>query len=47
VLGLTADYMPRFVKTYADLKTTVVDAVRSFRDEVRDEKFPTPDHAFE
>jgi 3-methyl-2-oxobutanoate hydroxymethyltransferase len=47
VLGLTTDYAPRFVKAYADLKTTVVDAVRQFRDEVRDERFPGPDQTFE
>jgi 3-methyl-2-oxobutanoate hydroxymethyltransferase len=47
VLGLTSDYMPRFVKSYADLKTTVVDAVRQFRDDVRDANFPGPEHTFE
>ncbi len=47
VLGLTSDYMPRFVKSYANLQTTVVDAVRQFRDEVRDSTFPGPEHTFE
>jgi 3-methyl-2-oxobutanoate hydroxymethyltransferase len=47
ILGLSSDYMPRFVKTYANLKITVVDAVRQFRDEVRDERFPGPQHTFE
>jgi 3-methyl-2-oxobutanoate hydroxymethyltransferase len=47
VLGLNSEYMPRFVKAYADLKLTVVDAVRQFRDEVRDEKFPGPEHTFD
>lgn len=46
VLGLTTDYSPRFVKAYADLKATVVDSVRSFRDEVRAGDFPGPEHAF-
>jgi 3-methyl-2-oxobutanoate hydroxymethyltransferase len=47
VLGLTAGYSPRFIKAYADLKTTVVDAVREFRDEVRGGGFPGAEHAFE
>jgi 3-methyl-2-oxobutanoate hydroxymethyltransferase len=47
VLGLNSEYMPRFVKAYADLKTTVVDAVRGFRDEVREGEFPGPEHAYE
>ncbi len=47
VLGLNSDYAPRFVKAYADLKSSVVDAVRSFRDEVRDGKFPGPEHQYE
>ncbi len=47
VLGLNTDYAPRFVKAYADLRTTVVDAVRGFRDEVRGGEFPGPEHAYE
>jgi 3-methyl-2-oxobutanoate hydroxymethyltransferase len=47
ILGLTTDYAPRFVKQYADLKTTVVDAVRKFRDEVREGQFPGREHTFE
>lgn len=47
VLGLTSDYAPKFAKQYADLKTIVVDAVRQFRDEVRDGAFPGPEHSYE
>jgi 3-methyl-2-oxobutanoate hydroxymethyltransferase len=47
VLGLASDYSPRFVKAYADLNATVVDAVRNFRDEVRTSKFPTAEHTFD
>jgi 3-methyl-2-oxobutanoate hydroxymethyltransferase len=47
VLGLSTDYAPKFVKAYADVKSTVVDAVRGFRDEVRDGAFPRPEHAYE
>jgi 3-methyl-2-oxobutanoate hydroxymethyltransferase len=47
VLGLSSDYAPKFTKAYADVKTTVVDAVRQFRDEVRDGAFPGPEHGYE
>ncbi|MCH7752012.1 MAG: 3-methyl-2-oxobutanoate hydroxymethyltransferase [Planctomycetes bacterium] len=46
VLGLASDYVPRFVKAYADLTTEVTRAVRSFRDEVRDGEFPGPEHGY-
>lgn len=47
ILGLTSDYAPKFAKQYADVRTTVVDAVRQFRDEVRDGAFPGPEHSYE
>jgi 3-methyl-2-oxobutanoate hydroxymethyltransferase len=47
VVGLSTDYAPKFVKAYDDMKTTVVDAVRQFRDEVRDGAFPGPEHVYE
>jgi len=40
LLGLNPGRVPRHVKTYANLKNTVVDAVGQFRDEVREGKFP-------
>lgn len=46
ILGLTSNYVPRFVKSYADLNKTVVDAVRQFRDEVRGGEFPAAEHTF-
>ena len=47
VLGLTSNYVPRFVKAYADLKTEITGAVRSFRDDVREGKFPASKHEYE
>ena len=46
ILGLTCDYVPRFVKAYADLKTVIPDAVSKFRDEVRSGQFPGPEHGY-
>jgi 3-methyl-2-oxobutanoate hydroxymethyltransferase len=46
LLGLTTGYVPRFVKPYADLKTTIDDAVTRFRDDVRHGSFPGPEQWF-
>jgi 3-methyl-2-oxobutanoate hydroxymethyltransferase len=46
LLGITSGYVPRFVKAYADLKTSIHDAVTSYRDDVRSGAFPTKDHYF-
>jgi 3-methyl-2-oxobutanoate hydroxymethyltransferase len=46
LLGLTSGYVPRFVKAYADLKTTINQAVTAFRDDVRDGRFPGPEQEY-
>jgi 3-methyl-2-oxobutanoate hydroxymethyltransferase len=46
LLGITSGYVPKFVKAYADLKTTINDAVTRFRDDVRGGKFPGPEQQF-
>ena len=46
LLGFDGSFQPRFVKRYAELEQPMVDAVRSYCDEVRDGSFPTPAHAF-
>ena len=40
LLGLNQEFKPRFVEYYADLKTTIQEAVKSFSDDVKSEKFP-------
>lgn len=47
LLGLTSGHVPRFVKAYADLKSTISQAVTSFRDDVRERRFPGPEQSFE
>lgn len=44
--GLRRGPMPRFVKRYADLRTSLTDAARQFADEVSDHSFPGEEHAF-
>ncbi len=46
LLGLTSGYVPRFVKTYADIGSVVTNAVTEFRDDVRAGKFPGPEQQF-
>ncbi len=46
MLGLFSDLRPRFVKQFADIGTSIVDAVEQYCQEVRDGHFPGPEHAF-
>ena len=38
--------MPRFVKQYADLRTTLLDGARAYAEDVRAGTFPGPEHTF-
>jgi 3-methyl-2-oxobutanoate hydroxymethyltransferase len=40
MLGLTDGFVPSFVKQYAHLRDTIVDAARSYVADVRDKHFP-------
>ena len=46
LLGLASDYVPRFVKAYANLTETITRAVECFRDEVRGGEFPGPEQSY-
>ena len=46
LLGLTAGHVPRFVKRYADLSTTITAALRAYVDDVRTGSFPEPSHTY-
>lgn len=46
LIGLTPGRLPRHVKTYADVKGVVADAVARYRDEVRSGAFPGPQQSF-
>ncbi len=47
LLGMTSGYVPRFVKAYADIKTTMTEAISRYRDEVRDGSFPADEQTFQ
>jgi 3-methyl-2-oxobutanoate hydroxymethyltransferase len=44
--GLRAGRVPRFVKTYADLRGSLQDAAREFATEVVDGTFPADEHSY-
>ncbi|HEX9766815.1 MAG TPA: 3-methyl-2-oxobutanoate hydroxymethyltransferase [Nitriliruptorales bacterium] len=46
LLGLTRGRLPRFVKAYADLRSHITDAVRTFQHEVADAEYPGPEHSY-
>lgn len=47
LVGLTTGYVPRFVRQYADLKATILDAASRYQEDVRSSKFPGPDETLE
>ena len=46
LLGLYHGPSPRFVKQYADLATTIRDAVSAYADDVREGRFPEDVHTY-
>ena len=46
MMGLRTGRLPRFVKQYADLHGTMLDAARRYADEVSSGEFPGPEHTF-
>jgi len=47
ILGMFADFRPRFAKTYANLHQQIGDAVRAYADDVRAGRFPENRHCFD
>ena len=46
MLGLFDDFVPKFAKRYADVKQTMLGAVKEFVGEVKERKFPAAEHSF-
>ncbi len=46
LLGLGSGRSPRFVRAYADLRSTITDAVGRFREDVRSGEFPSGDESY-
>ncbi|MFV1968519.1 MAG: 3-methyl-2-oxobutanoate hydroxymethyltransferase [Pirellulaceae bacterium] len=47
LLGITSGYVPRFVRQYADLQTTILEAVACYMEEVRTGTFPGNDETYQ
>ncbi len=46
LLGLTRGHVPRFVRRYADLGATALEALRRYATDVRDSTFPDDSHTY-
>ena len=44
--GFTSGRIPRFVKQYADIRTTLLDAAVAYREEVEAGVYPAPEHEY-
>ena len=47
MLGLDKDFNPRFVRRYADLQETVIDAVKHYVKDIKAESFPNKDEQYD
>jgi len=46
LLGLFDEFMPRFVKPYAHLKADALQALRRYKEEVEQGKFPSESESY-
>ena len=46
MVGLFADFTPKFVKRYVDLGAALNDAAKAYADDVRNGRFPGLEHCF-
>jgi 3-methyl-2-oxobutanoate hydroxymethyltransferase len=46
VLGIYSDLKPKFVKRYANLHETMLNAVKEYRQEVKESKFPSKEYSY-
>ncbi|MGH6989698.1 MAG: 3-methyl-2-oxobutanoate hydroxymethyltransferase [Stellaceae bacterium] len=46
ILGLFTEFKPRFVKRYAELAPQITAAVEAYAEDVRERRFPGPEHTY-
>ena len=46
LLGIYDGHAARFVKRYADVRQTMVDGLAAFADDVRERRYPAPEHGY-
>ncbi|MDF1554296.1 MAG: 3-methyl-2-oxobutanoate hydroxymethyltransferase [Deferrisomatales bacterium] len=47
MVGLFDKFVPKFVKQYAQVRTTILGALQEFKQEVEGKQFPGPEHSFD
>jgi 3-methyl-2-oxobutanoate hydroxymethyltransferase len=47
MLGMTAGYLPKFVREFADLRSNIRDAATAYADAIKDGTFPGKSQMFE
>ncbi|MDQ0257445.1 3-methyl-2-oxobutanoate hydroxymethyltransferase [Evansella vedderi] len=47
LIGFTQGHVPKFVKRYSDVSTTIKEAIQSFQIEVKENRFPEEKHVFQ
>lgn len=46
MIGLFDKFIPKFVKQYAQIRPTILDALNRFKEDVKSVTFPGPEHSF-
>ena len=46
ILGMFTDFRPKFAKPYAELGQAAGDAIKAYADDVRNRRFPGPEHVY-
>ena len=46
MVGLFDKFIPKFVKQYAHIRETIIEALTEYKKEVQAVHFPAPEHAF-
>lgn len=46
IIGLFDKFVPKFVKQYTQIRTVVLDALKAYKQDVRQVDFPGPEHSF-
>lgn len=46
MVGLFDKFVPKFVKQYAQIRPIIIDALKTFKEEVSNESFPASEHSF-
>jgi 3-methyl-2-oxobutanoate hydroxymethyltransferase len=47
MIGFNSGYLPKFVRQYSDVRTTIHDAATEYRQAIADGKFPGKKESFE